>query len=503
MFEAAVEALGVIFTFERMLWMLLGVAVGGLVGLLPGLGGTVGMSLLLPFIFGMDPFNAIALLIGMVSVVHTTDAYASVLLGVPGSSGSQATIMDGYPLARQGQGARALSISFFCSMVGGLVGAVVLFAVLFVARPLVLALGSPELFMLAILGISMVGVLGSRGSPLAGVLSAVAGLMLGTVGVATTVAEERYTFGSLYLYDGIPLAVLALGLFAIPEIVDLTSARESVSRAARLSGSYLQGIRDSVRHKWLVLRSAVLGTAIGIVPGLGGAVVDWITYGIARASSKDNERFGEGDVRGVIAPESSNNANMSGALIPTLLFGIPGNGATAVLLGGFVLLGIQTGPTMVTSGLPLTLAIIWTLVIANIFGTALCFGLSGWVAKLTLVPMSRLFPLLLLVFVVAAYQSSRSWGDLVALFFIGILGWVMKGLKWPRPPMLIGFVLATSIERYLHISVNRFGYDWLTRPTVIGIGVVTVLILAASVRLYSRSSTGQSRHAEGRGGNVG
>lgn len=487
MFEAAAEALSVIFTPERMFWMLLGVLVGGIVGLLPGLGGTVGMSLLLPFIYGMDPFSAIALLIGMVSVVHTSDAYTSVLLGVPGSSGSQATIMDGYPLARQGQAARALSISFFCSMIGGVIGAVILFCLLFVARPLVLALGSPELFMLSILGLSMVGVLGSRGSPLLGVLSAVLGLMLGAVGLATTVAEERYTFGSFYLFDGIPLPVLALGLFAIPEIIDLVAKDEKVSQAARLSGSYLQGIRDSWQHKGLVLRSSAVGTAVGIVPGLGGAVVDWITYGLARATSKDNERFGKGDVRGVIGPESANNANMSGAMVPTLLFGIPGNGATAVLLGGFTLLGIQAGPTMLTTDLPLTLTIIWTLVLANVFGAALCFGLSGWVAKVTLIPMSRLFPLLILVFVVAAYQSSRSWGDLVALLLIGILGWVMTRLEWPRPPLLIGFVLAGSIERYLSISVNRFGYEWITRPTVIGIGIVTVLALTAGIRLYSGS----------------
>jgi len=294
-FEAAAQALGLILQLDRLGWMVLGCAVGLVVGLLPGLGGTVGMSILLPFIFGMDPYSGVALLIGMAAVIHTGDTFPAVLIGVPGSAGSQATIVDGYPLARQGKAATALSAAFFVSMIGGIFGAVVLFGTLSVARPLVLALGSPELFMLAIFGLSMVGVL-SVGSPLAGVISGLAGLLIGTIGGAPGVPVYRYTFDWLYLFDGIPLPVLALGLFAVPEMLDLLAQRGHIAQGAKLAGSRLDGIREALRHKLLILRSAALGSALGIVPGIGGSVVDWIAYGVTKQTARDRDNFGRGDI---------------------------------------------------------------------------------------------------------------------------------------------------------------------------------------------------------------
>lgn len=476
MIEAALEALTVALDPTRMLWLLLGSFVGLSIGLLPGLGGTVGMSILLPFVFGMDPFTGVALLIGMAAVVHTGDTFPSVLLGVPGSSGSQATIMDGYPLARQGQAAKALGAALSASLIGGVFGAVVLFALLSVARPLVLAMGSPQLFMLALLGLSMVGVL-ARGSPVAGILSGLFGLLVGTIGGAPATPEYRYTFDTLYLFDGIPIAVLALGLFALPEMLDLLAKKEAISEAERLQGSVGAGMRETFRHWKLVLRSAGMGAALGMIPGIGGAVVDWITYGIAAQTSKNNENFGKGDIRGVIAPESANNAKEGGALIPTLLFGIPGSGGTAILLGGLILLGVQPGPGMVAENLPVTLSIVWTLAIANVVGVVLCLVAARWIVKVSLLPSTMLFPFLLVIMVVASYQSSRHWGDIMAFIVIGILGWVMKQLAWPRPPMLIGFVLAIGAERYLHISMSRFGFNWLRDPTVMLIGALIIGVI--------------------------
>jgi TctA family transporter len=466
----------------RLLMILVGVAVGLLVGIMPGLGGTVGMSLVLPFIFGMDPNTAIALLIGMVAVIHTADTFPSVLLGVPGSSGSQATIMDGYPLAQKGEAARAFGAAFFASMIGGVFGAAAIFALLPVARPLVLALGSPELFMLAILGLSMVGVL-SGNKPILGVLAGALGLLLGSVGAAPAEPHYRYTFELLYLFDGVPLAVVALGLFALPEMLDLLIARRSIAQTAALGHGWLTGIRDVLRHRWLTLRCSVIGVAVGFIPGLGGAVVDWISYGQAVQTTRDNPQFGKGDIRGVIAPESSNNAKEGGALIPTLLFGIPGSGATAVLLGGFVLLGLQPGPRMLTTNLDTTLAIVWTLAIANVVGAIACMAPSRLIARLSLIPAARLMPFILVVMLMGAYQSTRHWGDLIAFLSIGIVGWVMRHLDWPRPPLLVGFVLATSAERYLWISAERYGWEWLTRPGVIIIALTTVALTLAGARL--------------------
>jgi putative tricarboxylic transport membrane protein len=482
MFDAALEALLIVLDPSRIPYMLLGTAVGMSIGLLPGLSGTVGMSILLPFIYGMDPYTGMALLIGMAAVVHTGDTFPSVLLGIPGSSGSQATIMDGYPLAKKGEASRALGAAFFCSMVGGIVGAVALFAAIPIAKPLVMAFGSPELFMLSMLGLSMVGILASS-SPLRGIIVGLLGLMLGSVGGAPAVAEYRYTFEWIYLFNGVPLAVLALGLFAFPEMVDLLAENKSISQKTKLGGSSLAGIKDAIKNKWLVARSAVLGSLIGFIPGLGGSVVDWISYGVGKQTTKDNENFGKGDIRGVIAPESANNAKEGGALIPTLLFSIPGSGTTAILLGGLTLLGLQAGPSMITTDLPITLTIIWTLALANIVGATACLILSKHISKLSLIPATKLVPFLLILLLVGSYQSTRHIGDLILFIAIGLLGWVMKRLDWPRPPLLIGFVLASGAERYLWLSMSRYEFNWLMRPGVIVISVIIVLLLIGGCKL--------------------
>ncbi len=476
MFEAAGEALVQILTLQRLGFIVLGTGIGVVIGILPGMGGAVGMSLALPFVYGMDPYTGMGLLMGMVAVIHTADTFPSVLLGVPGSSGSQATIMDGYPLAQQGQAARALGAAFMASISGGLVGAVVLFAIINVARPLVLLLGSPQLFMMCVLGLSMVGVL-SRGSPVTGVLSGVLGLFLGVVGMAPAVGQYRFTFDTVYLFDGVPLAVLALGLFALPEMLDLLVRDTSISGSAELTGSRWEGIRDTVRNWWLVIRSAVIGLGVGMIPGLGGPVVDWISYGVAQRTCKNTEGFGKGDIRGVIAPESSNNAKECGTLVPTMLFGVPGSSTTAILLGGLILMGIQPGPSMVTRDLPVMLAIVWTLALGNVIGAVVCLGLSRTIAKISVIPAKVLVPFLLVVMVVGAYQSTRHWGDIIVFIVIGIIGWIMKRAKIQRAPMLIGFVLSTPAERYLHLSMSLYDLAWLRDPIVIGIAVLVVVIL--------------------------
>jgi putative tricarboxylic transport membrane protein len=482
---AAIEALVTLADPGRMGLLFAGIGIGLLVGILPGLSGTVGMSLVLPFVFGMDPGDALALLMGMVAVIHTADTFPSVLLGVPGSSGSQATIVDGYPMARNGEASRALAAAFFSSMVGGILGALVLFLILPVARPLVLALGSPELFMLTLLGLATVGVLsGTR--PILGILAGLLGLLIGAVGAAPAVPHYRYTFDSLYLFDGVSLPVLALGLFALPELLDLLVGKQRIARGAVLVGGWLQGFRDVVQHRWLVARCSILGVVIGLVPGLGGSVVDWISYGHAVQSAPDRERFGKGDVRGVIGPESSNNAKEGGTLVPTLLFGIPGSGTTAVLLGGLGILGLQAGPAMLTTHLDATLVIIWTLAIANVFGTMACLLPSRLIARISLVPAVRLAPFLIVVMLAGAYQSTRHWGDLFAFFVIGLLGWVMKQTGWPRPPLLIGFVLAAASERYLWISWSRYGWSWLLHPGVVVLGVLTLIFLVGGIRMGGR-----------------
>lgn len=486
-FEASTLALAQVFTIKYLAFLLFGVFVGLWVGVIPGLGGAVGMSLLLPFVFGMDPFTGMALLIGMTSVTHTADTFPSVLIGVPGSSGSQATVLDGYPLAQQGRAGEALGAAFFVSLVGGIIGAVLMLGSIVAIRPLVLAIGTPELFMLTVLGVSMVGIL-SKGSALAGVIAGCIGLLLGAIGIAGTAANYRFTFGTIYLMDGIPLVVIALGVFALPEMIDLLAANRRIADAGTIRGGQVAGIKQAMQHKFLIFRSAVLGNIVGIIPGLGGNVADWIAYGVAKQTCKDSHTFGSGDIRGVIAPESANNAKEGGTLVPTLLFGIPGGPAAAILLGGLILFGIRPGPDMVTTNLDLTLSIVWTLVLANIAAAAACFALTKPISRISLIPANKLVPFLFMLMLFASYQASRRWGDIIVFIVIGLIAWVMKQLGWPRSPIIVGFVLSSPAERYLFISMSRYGLDWLRRPGVIILAVIIIVLLVAGLRQSADTS---------------
>ena len=477
MIEAMQGALVGLLQVQHLTYMLLGVLVGLSIGFLPGLGGISGMSLLIPFVYGMDQVSAVAMLIGMIAVIPTGDTFTSILMGIPGSSASQATVVDGYPLARKGQAARALSAAFSASMLGGVFGAVLLTFFVFIAKPIILTFSSAELFMLAVLGLSMVGVL-SGNSILRGVGACGLGAMFGAIGTAPATGENRFDLGIAYLLDGVPLVIIGLGMFALPELAELIRRARPIATRNDMGSGWLQGIRDTLKHWVLVLRSSTIGTFIGALPGLGGGVVDWITYGITVQTSKDRSQFGKGDIRGVIAPESANNELQGGALMPTLLFGIPGSGSMAVFLGGMVLLGIEAGPSMVTTDLNVTYTIAWTLALASVLGALICFFFAYPISRLTFIPFNLIAPFVLMIICFAAFQTRRNLMDLVLLFAIGILGIFMRRFGWSRPAFLIGFVLADPIENYLYQALQFNGWGFLTRTGVLiiaGLLVVSVI----------------------------
>jgi len=474
-------ALHALLTFDHLLYMFLGVAVGLVIGVIPGLGGIAGLSLLMPFLYGMDEISALAMLIGLVAVIPTSDTFSSVLMGIPGSSASQATVLDGFPLARQGQAARALSAAFISSMFGGIFGAVVLTGFVVVARPLILMFGSAELFMLALFGLSMVAVLAGRSLP-KGLAACAVGLLIGLIGGAPATGEFRMTFGLDYLYDGIPLVIVGLGLFAIPEISDLLRRNAAISDQPALGKGWGAGFRDWYSNIWLSLRCSGMGCMIGAIPGLGGSVVDWIAYGHAVQTSKNPETFGTGDPRGVVAPESANNAMQGGALLPTMLFGIPGSGSMAVFLGGMVLLGIEPGPSMVQANLNVTYSVIWSLAVANIMGAGICLLLAVPISRLTQIRFPLLAPFMISLICFAAFQATRDIGDLLALLFVGVVGVLMKRFGWPRPALLIGFVLAPQAETYFYQALQFYDWGFLTRPGVIVIGLMALASVIFGLR---------------------
>ena len=493
--DALLDALSTVLTLNHIKYLMVGVIVGLFVGVLPGLGGIVGMSLLLPFVYGMDATSALAMLIGILPVLSTSDTFASILMGIPGSSASQATILDGFPLAKKGQAARALSAAFSASFIGGLFGALVLTVCVLIARPLILSFGAAELFMLTLFGLSMVGVL-SGNSLAKGVAACAAGLALGAVGAAPATGEYRMEFGSLYLMNGVPLVIVGLALFAIPEIGDLLRRNTSIAKGSTLGHGWKQGLKDTWMYRWLTLRLAALGAVLGMIPGLGGSVVDWIAYGHVIQTSKDRSQFGKGDIRGVIAVESTTASKDGGGLVPTLLFGIPGSGSMAIFLAGMVLIGLQPGPSMVSTNLDITYTIVWSLALANVLGTALCIFLAPTIAKITVVRYPLVAPFMLMVITFAAFQPNRSLYDLVTLVVLGIVGILLRRFGWPRPAFLIGFVLATQSERYLYQALQFSGWSFFGRPIVLVIAVIIALSVGFS--MYSSRKEGGKIETEGK-----
>ena len=341
-----------------------------------------------------------------------------------------------------------------------------------------LAIGSPELLAFSIFGLSMVATLSGR-APLKGLTAAGIGLMISMIGSGTQTGTLRWTFDWLYLFDGVPLIPVTLGLFALPELADLAINRKRIAgeRVDVKISSQWEGVRDVFRHWQLVLKCSALGTALGIVPGIGSAVIDWIVYGYAVRTEKNPESFGHGDVRGVIAPESSNNAKEGGHLVPTIAFGVPSGASMTLLLGAFLLHGLTPGPDMLGKNLDITYSIIWSLTIAHVLGTAICLLGARQLARFAEMRHEILLPMVMPIVFVATFQATRSWGDLYFLLFFGIIGWIMKRFSWPRPPMVLGFVLGPIFERYLFLSNEIYGARWMMRPVVIAIAILIVWAL--------------------------
>jgi TctA family transporter len=440
---------------------------------------------MLPFIYRMSPVEAFAFLLGMHSVVSTTGDITSVLFGIPGEGTTAATILDGHAMAKRGEAGRALGAALMSSLIGAIVGAFALALSVPIVRPLVLTFGAPELFMLAIIGIAFISSLSGQGGRalLRGVLAGLLGLLVAMVGQDPQAGIQRFTFGQLYLWGGLDLVPVLVGFFAIPEIVDLAVRGSSIAEGLpneRLGKGVWTGVRDTFRHLSLTVRCSLIGTFIGIMPGLGGGVAQWIAYGHATQSARDeSERlgFGKGDVRGVLGPGAANNSKEGGSLIPTIAFGVPGSSSMAILLGAFFLQGIMPGPDMLDQYLVVTFSMVWTMVIANIITVAVSLLFLNQLAKLTLVRGSILIPFILFLAFIGAYTSNNHPGDLIVMLLFGFLGYVMILCNWPRAPLVLGFVLARIAENNFYISTIRYGAAWLTRPVVLILIVLMVVVV--------------------------
>ncbi len=494
--HSAGKALLIILDPVRMLYLFGGVCMGLSLGILPGIGGVAGTALLLPFTYNLDPPTAFALLLGLGATTTTADPIAAILFGAPGHAASAATTLDGYPMTRRGEAGRALGASYMAALIGGLFGAALMAIALPVMRPIILYIGSPELLGVAVFGISMVAVL-SGNAPLRGLTAACFGMMLAMIGTDPQSGTLRWTMDSLYLWDGLPLVPLTLGIFALPELCDLAISRLAIvqqDQTLDTKSGMLLGVQDCLRHWFLILRCSWLGSAMGAIPGIGASVIDWISYGHALRTEKGAAKtFGTGDVRGVIAAESATNAREGGALVPTVAFGVPSSAGMAILLGAFLIQGLVPGPEMLTKHLDITYSMVWSIAIANILGSGLCFAFSGQLAKVATLRYTLFMPAVLSLVYIGAFESSRNWGDLFSLLFFGMLGWAMKHFKWPRPPLVLGFILGNVIERYMFISIERYGISWMLRPVVVIMFIMAGLSLLRPLLRDIRGHGGLTR----------
>jgi TctA family transporter len=486
-------------------FMLVGIFLGFWVGILPGLGGAATLALMLPFIYKMDPTSAFAFLLGSVAVTSTTGDITSVLFGVPGEGISAATILDGHPMAKNGEAGRALGAALMSSLVGAIFGAFALALALPVVSPLVLSIGSPEFFMLALLGITFLAAL-SGGNLVKGFVAGGFGLTLSMVGMDPVRGAPRFVLEpvlgqdlSLFLWDGVALVAVAIGVFAIPEIIDMgvkgtSIAREQVGKL----GGVLEGVKDTFRHWWLVIRCSALGAYVGILPGIGGGTAQWVAYAHAVQSSPNKERFGTGAVEGVLGPGAANNSTRGGDLVTTVAFGIPSSVSTAILLGAFLIQGIVPGPDLLDPAkyLPLTSSFVWIIIVSNIITVSICFLFLNQLAKITFVRGNLLIPFLLLLICVGAFTVKNSFGDIIVMLIFGALGWLMVQFDWPRPPLLLGLVLGGIAERKLWISIRGYGIEWLTHPGVLIIGLIAVGTIGYSI-FQSYRERHKAREASG------
>jgi TctA family transporter len=383
-------------------------------------------------------------------------------------------------MAKKGEAGRALGAALTSSFVGAIFGALCLAICIPLVKPLVLSVGSPQYFMLAMLGMAFLASL-TGDSVTKGLIAACLGLLFALVGLDPISGTERYTFETLYLWDGIRLVPATLGLFAIPEIISMAIAGTSIAKAdVGKIGGVLQGVKDTFRHWALVLRCSALGAYIGILPGMGGGTSQWVSYAHAVQSSHDKDRFGKGAVEGVLAPGAGTHSTLGGDLVPTVAFGVPGGVTTAILLGAFIIQGLVPGPSMLApeaqgGRLSLTFSFVWIIVVSNIITTAICFLFLAKIARITQVRSSLVLPFILLLVYIGAFAENNAFGDVVVMLFFGALGWVMVQTDWPRPPLILGLVLGKLAEQNLFLTIDNYGIEWLSFPSVIALFALMVL----------------------------
>ncbi|MFC1910833.1 tripartite tricarboxylate transporter permease [Chloroflexota bacterium] len=477
---AAPEGLLQALSGVGVLYLLCGTILGFIIGILPGIGGPTALALLIPFSYGLTPHHGMLLMAGAMGSVTFGGAITAILVNVPGSPVNIATCFDGYPLAQKGKAGYAISTSAVASSLGGIFGIVVLILAMPVLRMLLLRFGPPEYFLAIMFGLISIPLF-TQGSLIKGLFAGFLGIVLGFIGFDLTTGTLRYTFGSLYLYDGIQLVPMLLGVFAVAEAIQLATTRRSVTPVVTKQnyGDIIAGAKAVFKYKVTFLRSSALATVIGIIPGMGGVIANTFAWITTAQLSPRREYFGKGEIEGIVASEAANNAKDGGSLLPTLAFGIPGSATMAVLLGAFIMYGIAPGPALLSSQLGLTWTIIWGLLFATIVSSLLGALLAPYLAKITMISGSLVAPVIIIVSLIGALATRLSIYDVFVTLIFGVVGYLMTRHGWPKITLVLGFILGSLAEysfiQSLAISDNGL-MIFLQRP--ISVIIITALILS-------------------------
>ncbi len=478
MLDAIASGLTLLFTWQGTLYLCLGVLIGLVFGAVPGLGGTTAIALLMPLTFGMEPWLAITMIGGVMGATSFGGSVSAILLNTPGIAPNAATCFDGYPLARQGKAGMAIGAAAAASSTGGLIGIFTLVAIIPVAKQIVLSFGPPEFFMLAMLGLSAIAV-STGGAFLRGLVSALFGLMLALIGYDAVSGGYRFTSGVGYLYDGIPLVPCLVGLFALSEMINLTVRGGTVASdesSERITG-VAAGILAVFRNWTILLRGSAIGTFIGALPGVGGTVASFLAYTAAAQTARDRDSFGKGNIKGVIAPESANNAKDGGSLIPTLSFGIPGSAESAIFLGVLILHGIEPGPMLLIEEEEVVVSIVLALTASTVLASLFGLMVSRQLSMITRVDVNILVPTVVSVALVGTYALNGLFGDVILAALFGVVGFLMIRFGFPRITLVIALVLGELAERSYHQSIAMADGDW----TVFFARGISLLLFAATL----------------------
>ncbi len=483
--RAAWEGLLLVFSWPNILYPILGTLLAMIVSVLPGIGGVTLMALAIPLTITWEPLPIMLLFGSFVAGATFMGSVTSILLGIPGKASNAATTLDGYPMAQQGQAKTAIGASAMASALGSSFGVLVLILLIPVMREAILVFGPPEFLMLVIFGLTTIVVL-PRGSVVKGLAMAGVGLLASFIGFDPRTAELRYTFGSLYLRDGLSLVPVFLGIFAITEMINLErSGRGTISGRSsvnELTGSVWVGVLSIFKHFGLFIRCSILGTVVGIIPGVGATVASFVAYAHAvQTARKDQKKFGRGDIRGVLAPEAANDAKDGGALVPMLAFGIPGGTGSAMLLVVLVVHGLTPGKELMTNHLDLVFVLIWSLFFSNWMTSIVGVACVNLLTRLTVVRAQLLVPIMAVLVTLGAFVYPGRIEDVIVAFLFGFLGYYLKKYGWPRIPLVIALVLGSLFEINLHITLqlHQLGrINFWTRPIAMGLLGLTVISLA-------------------------